>query len=82
MLQRHARRLLSAGRMWQLGHFASRLDFHLVAWLGTERERAARVENAVTCLKLLHDDFHWPYPSIQQSTSTFTYNGNNSLGEF
>ncbi|XP_077293997.1 guanine nucleotide exchange factor subunit Rich [Arctopsyche grandis] len=79
MLHRHARRLLSAGRMWQLGHFASRLDFHLVAWLGTERERAARVENAVTCLKLLHDDFHWPYPSLQQSTPSFVYNGNTSL---
>lgn len=67
MLQRHARRLLSAGKMWHLGHFASRLDFHLVAWLATEKERAARVDNAVLCLKLLHHDFHWPYPEVQQS---------------
>ncbi|XP_056632755.1 guanine nucleotide exchange factor subunit Rich isoform X3 [Diorhabda sublineata] len=63
ILQKHARRLLSQCRLTDLGYFAAYLDFHLVNWLGKERERAARVEDFVKTLKLLHEDFRWPYPT-------------------
>lgn len=62
ILQRHARRLLCAHRLVDLGYFAAHLDFHLVAWLGRERDRAARVDDFVKALKQLHEDFNWPYP--------------------
>ncbi|KAJ8983588.1 hypothetical protein NQ317_019441 [Molorchus minor] len=45
ILQKHARRLLSAHRLIDLGYFAAHLDFHLVAWLGKERDRAARIDD-------------------------------------
>ncbi|CAG5036158.1 unnamed protein product [Parnassius apollo] len=66
MIQRHARLLLSTARLMALGKLAAALDLHLVAWLAGERERAARVDNAVLCLKRLHEDFAWPYPVLQQ----------------
>lgn len=68
ILQRHARRLLSAHRLPDLGYFAAHLDFHLVAWLAKERDRAARIDDFVKALKQLHDDFSWPYPDIQQGS--------------
>lgn len=64
ILQRHARRLLSARRLADLGRFAARLDFHLVAWLARERDRAARVDEPVAALQQLHADFNWPHPAI------------------
>ncbi|CAG9795842.1 unnamed protein product [Diatraea saccharalis] len=64
MIQRHARVLLSSARLLALGKMAAALDLHLVAWLAGERERAARVDNAVLCIKRLHDDFAWPYPAV------------------
>ncbi|KAK6642715.1 hypothetical protein RUM43_004217 [Polyplax serrata] len=64
ILQRHARRLLSAQRLLDLGHFAAHLDFHPVSWLSREKDRAARVEDFVGALKHLHSDFGWPYPVI------------------
>ena len=43
ILQRHARRLLSAGRLRDLGHLSAHLlDGPLSAWIGRERHRAAR----------------------------------------
>lgn len=63
ILQRHARRLLSSHRLTDLGYFAAHLDFHLVVWLGRERDRAARIDDFVSALKQLHEDFNWPYPS-------------------
>ncbi|CAK1550750.1 unnamed protein product [Leptosia nina] len=63
MIQRHARQLLSSARLVSLGKLAASLDLHLVAWLAGERERAARVDSAVLCLKRLHEDFKWPYPT-------------------
>lgn len=48
--------------MIDLGYFAAHLDFHLVVWLGKERDRAARIDDFVTALKQLHEDFKWPYP--------------------
>lgn len=62
ILQRHARRLLSSHRLTDLGYFAAHLDFHLVAWLAKEKDRAARVDDFVTGLKQLHEEFNWPYP--------------------
>ncbi|KAJ8926000.1 hypothetical protein NQ315_009855 [Exocentrus adspersus] len=63
ILQKHARRLLSARRLTDLGYFAAHLDFHLVTWLAKERDRAARVDDFVKALKQVHEDFTWPYPS-------------------
>lgn len=72
ILQKHARRLLSEGRLTDLGYFAAHLDFHLVAWLGKERNRAARVDDFVQALKQLHEEFSWPYPftSVYQHDNT------------
>lgn len=67
MIQRHARLLLSTARLHALGKMAAALDVHLVAWLAGERERAARVDSAVLCVKRLHEDFAWPYPVVNES---------------
>ncbi|XP_063540350.1 guanine nucleotide exchange factor subunit Rich [Cydia strobilella] len=67
MIQRHARLLLSTARLHALGKMAAALDLHLVAWLAGERERAARVDSAVLCLRRLHEDFAWPYPVLQDA---------------
>ncbi|XP_012281300.1 guanine nucleotide exchange factor subunit Rich [Orussus abietinus] len=64
ILQRHARRLLTARRLADLGRFAARLDFHLVTWLARERDRAARIEDYVAALKAVHEDFQVPYPVL------------------
>ncbi|XP_037295110.1 guanine nucleotide exchange factor subunit Rich isoform X2 [Manduca sexta] len=66
MIQRHARLLLSTARLHALGRLAAALDVQLVAWLAGERERAARVDSAVLCVKRLHEDFAWPYPPVEQ----------------
>ncbi|XP_047001163.1 guanine nucleotide exchange factor subunit Rich [Schistocerca americana] len=71
ILQRHARRLLSARQLADLGHFAAHLDFHLVTWLAKERDRVARVEDFVAALKQLHNDFSWPYPALTQPVSYY-----------
>lgn len=63
ILQKHARRLLSTRRLTDLGYFAAHLDFHLVVWLGKERDRAARIDDFVQALKHLHEEFSWPYPT-------------------
>nr|XP_049701348.1 guanine nucleotide exchange factor subunit Rich [Helicoverpa armigera] len=67
MIQRHARLLLSTARLYALGKMAAALDLHLVAWLAGERERAARVDSAVLCVKRLHEDFAWPYPVVNDA---------------
>ncbi|KAJ0174251.1 hypothetical protein K1T71_010397 [Dendrolimus kikuchii] len=71
MIQRHARLLLSTARLHSLGKMAAALDLHLVAWLAGERERAARVDSAVLCLKRLHEDFAWPYPVVQHDAEQY-----------
>jgi len=63
ILQRHACRLLSNKRLRDLGQFASHLDFHLVAWLKSEKHQAARIDDCVEALRHLHRDFNWPYPA-------------------
>lgn len=67
ILQRHARRLLSAKRLADLGRFAARLDFYLVTWLARERERAARIDDFVAALKAVHEDFCFSYPILSIS---------------
>ncbi|XP_066298789.1 guanine nucleotide exchange factor subunit RIC1-like isoform X2 [Branchiostoma lanceolatum] len=67
ILQRHARKLLSAGRLRELGSFAAHLNFELIGWLQKERCRAARVDDFVTSLHTLHRDFQWPMPVIALS---------------
>ena len=52
ILARHARKLLQAGRLADLGKFAAHLDFHLVAWLRREATRAGQIQ-----------DFGWPFPT-------------------
>uniref|UniRef100_A0A803TEM0 Guanine nucleotide exchange factor subunit RIC1 n=1 Tax=Anolis carolinensis TaxID=28377 RepID=A0A803TEM0_ANOCA len=64
MLWRHARRLLEEIRLKDLGCFAAQLGFELIGWLCKERTRAARVDDFVTALKKLHNDFLWPFPVI------------------
>uniref|UniRef100_A0A0F7Z535 Guanine nucleotide exchange factor subunit RIC1 n=1 Tax=Crotalus adamanteus TaxID=8729 RepID=A0A0F7Z535_CROAD len=64
MLWRHARRLLEEIRLKDLGCFAAQLGFELIGWLCKERNRAAHVDDFVTALKKLHNDFLWPFPII------------------
>lgn len=65
ILQRHVRRLLSAGRLRDLGYLAAHFDCPLVSWLSRERTRAARVDDFVSAIRRLHADFAWPFPVIQ-----------------
>ncbi|CAH1163628.1 unnamed protein product [Phaedon cochleariae] len=69
ILQKHARRLLSARRLTDLGYFAAHLDIHLVSWLAKERNRAAKIDDYVKALKQIHEDFNWPYPTPTMSVS-------------
>ncbi|XP_077981374.1 guanine nucleotide exchange factor subunit RIC1-like [Glandiceps talaboti] len=62
ILCRHARKLLSAARVKDLGMFSAHLDFGLVGWLRKERLRAAKVDDPIEALKKLHQDFMWPLP--------------------
>ncbi|XP_052755748.1 guanine nucleotide exchange factor subunit Rich [Galleria mellonella] len=71
MIQRHARVLLSTARLHALGRMAAALDLHLVALLAGERERAARLDSAVHCLRRLHEDFAWPYPVVQPDDTQY-----------
>ncbi|XP_029108602.1 guanine nucleotide exchange factor subunit RIC1 isoform X2 [Scleropages formosus] len=64
MLSRHARRLLEQVRLKDLGYFSAQLGFELIGWLCKERTRVARVDDFVTALKRLHEDFLWPFPVI------------------
>ena len=65
ILQRHVRRLLSAGRLRDLGYLAAHFDCPLVSWLSRERMRAARVDDFVRAIRRLHTDFTWPFPVTQ-----------------
>ncbi|XP_074641700.1 guanine nucleotide exchange factor subunit RIC1-like [Tubulanus polymorphus] len=68
ILSRHARKLLSQYHLRDLGYFSANLDdYQLVGWLNKERLRAAKVEDFVAALKLLHHDFNWPLPIMTHS---------------
>lgn len=47
-----------------MGRFAAHLDFHLVTWLGRERDRAAKIDDFIAALKAVHEDFAYPYPVL------------------
>lgn len=67
ILQRHAKKLLTGRHLKDLGTMAAHLDFPLVSWLRKERNRAARVDDFVSTLKSIHNEFTWPYPSVHIS---------------
>lgn len=69
ILSRHARKLLGAHSLRDLGCFAAHLDFSLPVWLARERLRAATVEDFPCTLQELHKEFQWPYPSHYPSPS-------------
>jgi hypothetical protein len=64
ILTQHARKLLTAGKIRDLGYFAANLDFHLATWFRKERENAAKVNDFVGSLEQLHADFNWPFPIL------------------
>lgn len=61
---------------------ACALDLHLVAWLAGERERAARIDCAVMCVKRLHEDFQWPYPVVKVSEPCMQRKGSTVTSEY
>ena len=62
LLSRHARKLLTAHALRDLGRFAAHLDFPLPPWLAREGQRAAKIEDFPYSLKQLHKEFQWPFP--------------------
>ncbi|XP_071039562.1 guanine nucleotide exchange factor subunit RIC1 [Parasteatoda tepidariorum] len=62
LLVGHARKLLSCGKLKDLGYFAAHLDFHLVTFFTKERDQAAHVDDFLRALFTLHQDFQWPFP--------------------
>jgi len=65
IIERHARRILSEGKLKDLGKLAGHLDLHLVTWLRKERKRKpVMVTDFVAALKMLHSEFEWPYPDV------------------
>eukprot|EP00795_Rhopilema_esculentum_P004641 gene4641-20920_t len=62
ILARHARKLLSSFRLRDLGRFSAHLDFDLVSWFTRERFRAARIDDLLDALIMLHRQFEWSYP--------------------
>jgi len=62
ILARHARKLLTAGRMADLGTFQANLEYPLVTWLRREQLRAGQVDDFVWAVKRIHQDFAWPWP--------------------
>ncbi|ODN03670.1 Guanine nucleotide exchange factor subunit Rich [Orchesella cincta] len=65
IVERHARRILSEGKLRDLGRLAAHLDFHLVSWLRKEKRRKPlMVSDFVSALKVIHTEFDWPYPDF------------------
>lgn len=65
IVERHARRILSEGKLRDLGRLAAHLDFHLVTWLRKEKRRKPlMVTDFVAALKMIHTEFEWPYPDF------------------
>ncbi|KAK6182215.1 hypothetical protein SNE40_009946 [Patella caerulea] len=71
ILCRHARKLLSSNQIRTLGYYSANMQgFQLVSWLRRERVRAAKLEDFVTALRDIHQQFEWPLPIL----SYMTYN--------
>lgn len=64
LLARFAREQLATYRLKDLGCFAAHMEFHLVLWLGKERNRSAKIADFVAAVRTLHEDFAWPYPVL------------------
>jgi len=62
ILARHARKLLTAGKLADLGTFQANLDYPVVSWLRREKHRAGQVNDFVWAVKKVHQDFDWPWP--------------------
>jgi len=62
ILARHARKLLTAGKLADLGTFQANLEYPLVSWLRREQHRAGQVDDFVWAVKMIHQDFDWPWP--------------------
>ncbi|XP_048255713.1 guanine nucleotide exchange factor subunit RIC1-like isoform X1 [Haliotis rufescens] len=82
ILCRHARKLLSSNQIRTLGYYSSNMDdFQLVSWLRRERVRAAKLDDFVTALRDIHQQFDWPLPilSYHQLKKSLAYSSS-SLG--
>ncbi|XP_029180425.2 guanine nucleotide exchange factor subunit RIC1-like [Acropora millepora] len=73
ILNRHARLLLTANRLRDLGQFSAYLEFALVPWLCKERNRAARVDDYIETLQSIHKNFNLPYPAVNQISSSIPF---------
>ncbi|KAK2569545.1 Guanine nucleotide exchange factor subunit RIC1 [Acropora cervicornis] len=73
ILNRHARLLLTANRLRDLGQFSAYLEFALVPWLCKERNRAARVDDYIETLQSIHKNFSLPYPAVNQISSSIPF---------
>jgi len=69
ILNRHARLLLTAMRLRDLGKFSAHLEFALEPWLRKEKNRAARVDDYIETLTSIHRNFDLPYPAVNQLTT-------------
>ena len=64
ILARHARKLLTAGHLTQLGVFFAQFpDFQAVSWLRKEKDRAGQIQDFVWAVRKIHEEFLWPWPS-------------------
>jgi len=71
IIERHARRILSEGKLRDLGKLAAHLDLHLVSWLAKEKKRKGlMVTDFVGGLKMIHSEFEWPYPEFSGSSAS------------
>jgi hypothetical protein len=77
IIERHARKILSEGKLRDLGKLAAHLDFHLVSWLQKEkRNKGVMVTDFVAALKMIHTEFDWPYPEFSNFHSRTPSTGN------
>lgn len=72
ILQKHARKLLQSCKLIDLGYMSAFLDFHLVTWLSQEAEKAARLEDYVNAINLLHEELKLPTPASCPSQTDFS----------
>ncbi|KAF8793874.1 RAB6A-GEF complex partner protein 1 like protein [Argiope bruennichi] len=78
LLTQYARKLLSSGKLKDLGYFAAHLDFHLITFFTKERNHTAHVDDFIRALFTLHQDFQWPFPL---SSSIYSTNGINKTAD-
>ncbi|XP_046389380.1 guanine nucleotide exchange factor subunit Rich [Ischnura elegans] len=75
VVQRHARKLLKAGRLGDLGRLSAwhAPHFGLVSWLRSEKEDAARLPHPPeVALRSLHANLRWPFPNPPRSPSSLS----------